>query len=411
MGLLAGTLAAVLLTLQNRSDDTGRPQGGRSGPAASPEPGAAAPTAPPVFSEMSDFGPKALDRTLRPEGWQPWSASFEQGGAAVECGLGGGVLLCSLYDERRRATWLEAKNAADGTPLWRYPEKGGLGDGERGVGLRGFDLHGRHAYVASSDQAGFDVLDLGDGKPVARLPGRSGYEPTAVRVHKGRVFVAYAGDGGVGAAGNMLFRAFSADDREQLWERVIRNAFPQSLDIVGDRVWITGLEETLTLAPKTGRTLARNPGNCTLPSRGALYVSCDGVRDARTLKKLDDDTPGGIAAVSRDGLILTSSRQSQGARVQAHDIRGTRGGWAFTADADDPVAVVADRVVTLGARGVRVFTLADGTLEASAGTFAGWPIEGGGSVGRPAQPGTTLVSGGAFYATFDDGTVLSAPVR
>ncbi|MBB1242173.1 serine/threonine-protein kinase [Streptomyces durbertensis] len=419
VGALVGTLTAVLLTVQNRDNGNGGPQGGSSGPAASPRPGAVQPAAPPVSSEMGDFGPRALDRTLQPDGWRPWTASFEPGGEAVECALAGGVLLCGLYDERRRASWMEARNPADGTHLWRYPAKGAPGDSERGVGLRGFDVHGRHAYVASSDQAGFDVLDLTNGKQVARLPGRSGYDPMAVRVHKGRVFASYSGDAGIGAAGNMLFRAFSLDDREQLWERVIPHAFTPSLDIVGDRLWLTGLTETQTLSPRTGRTLARHPGHCELPSRGAPYVSCDGVRDARTLKKLDDDTPGTVVAASRDGLILVENRSGgpRGARVQAHDIRGTRGGWSFVSDVDDPVAVVGDRVVTLGARGLRVFTLADGTLEASAGTFVGWPLAGGGtpvgggaSVGRPAQPGTAIVSGGAFYVTFEDGTVLSAPM-
>jgi hypothetical protein len=38
------------------------------------------------------------------------------------------------------------------------------------------------------------------------------------------------------------------------------------------------------------------------------------------------------------------------------------------------------------------------------------PLQGGASAGTPAQSITALVSGGAFFLTFEDGTVVSASV-
>ncbi|MFD5198657.1 hypothetical protein ACFWM7_00510 [Streptomyces sp. NPDC058375] len=129
------------------------------------------------------------------------------------------------------------------------------------------------------------MLNLPDGKPVARLPGRTGYDSSGARVHDGRVFVSYAGGGRAGSSTNMQFRAYDTDDRAQVWERVIPWAFPSSLDVVGDRVWLTGSRATSTLDPATGKTLAEIPRNCDRRIRNAPYDICGGaIMDARTLR-------------------------------------------------------------------------------------------------------------------------------
>ncbi|MEU1276773.1 protein kinase [Streptomyces sp. NPDC005805] len=416
-GLLAGVLTAAVLLLPD--DDPGPRTPGNAGPApersageggGSPGPSAAPParTAPVAASGMADFGPDALDRTLQPEDWRPWAVSFEGPGAADDCALSGDVLVCRLRDEATRRTGLEARDASDGSRLWRYPAEGepeptGL------FGVGGLDVDDRHAYVTAADGDGFAVLNLSDGKPVARLPGRTGYDPSVVRVHDGRIFASYAGGGGAGNSGNMLFRAYDAGDRAQVWERVIPWAFPPSLDIVGDRVWLTGTQATLTLDPATGKTLAEAPWNCDRRIRNAPYDACgDGIVDARTLRPVSGTRPRVPEAVSRDGLLFDEGDgRRQGSRyIRAVDVRSGNERWAVTWTRGDSVVVAGDRLLLFGAAGVRTFALDDGTPRASLDTVRNWPLEGGDS----AQPTTVLVSGGAYFLTFGDGTVMTAPV-
>ncbi|WP_460038207.1 protein kinase domain-containing protein [Streptomyces cavourensis] len=414
--VLAGVLTAVLLLLpddparRTPGDSRATPEGsaGASGatPSATPPPR----TAPIAASKMSDFGPDALDRTLQPEDWRPWAVSFEGPGAADDCALSGDVLVCRLRDEPTRQTRLEARDASDGSRLWSYPAEGEA-TGLLGVG--GLDVDDRHAYVTAADGEGFEVLDLSDGKPVARLPGRTGYDPSVVRVHDGRIFTSYAGGAGAGLAANMLFRAYDADDRTQVWERVIPWAFPPSLDIVGDRVWLTGSQATFTLDPETGKTLAEAPWNCDRRIRGALYDACNGrVVDARTLRPVGSGTyPGIPEAVSREGLLLVEGdgRRAGSRYIAAVDVRSGDERWTVPWTRGDSVVVAGDRLLVFGGDGVRTFALADGAPGAALSTVRNWPLEGG-TAGSNVQPSVVLVSGGAYFLAFGDGTVMTAPV-
>ncbi|MGY0067366.1 protein kinase domain-containing protein [Streptomyces sp. QTS137] len=405
-GLLAGTLTALLLPLLGEEDGAGANADERPTPSSSGSPGATGPAVPVVTSAMRDFGPDAMDRSNLPEGWSPWVASFEGSGRPLDCALSGTVIVCRLYDEGRQRLWLEARNASDGAALWQYPAENEMTD-KNSVG--GLDLDARHAYVTSADEDGFVVLRLSDGEPVGKLAGETGYRPSTARVHKGQVFVSYTGDGGVGTAGNMLFRAYSARDRQQQWERVLDSAFPLSLDVVGDRVWVDGLIESLTLDRATGKTVAGVPEYCRLPARGANHAICpDGVRDAGTLKQVSDVRTVIPSAVSRAGLAVTQGpgRRQGTPYLQAVDLLTGREQW-WVGAAGDPLALVAgDRVLTLGEAGVRSFELDSGEGEIQR-TYPDWPTEDtpGGPV--PARPGTAMMSGGALFLTFETGTVLS----
>ncbi|WGP12444.1 protein kinase [Streptomyces sp. SH5] len=413
-GLLAGVLTAALLLLPDDDPEPGTP--GNAAPAPDRSAGSTAPsatpparTAPVAVSGMADFGPDSLDRTLQPDNWRPWATSFDGPGAADDCALSGDVLVCRLRDEATRQTRLEARDASDGSRLWRYPAEGAP-TGLLGVG--GLDVDDRHAYVTAADGDGFDVLNLSDGKPVARLPGRTGYTPSVARVHEGRIFVSYTGVGGAGGAANMLFRAYDADDRAQVWERVIAWAFPPSLDVVGDRVWLTGSQETLTLDPATGKTLAEAPWNCDRRIRSAPYDVCGGgIVDARTLRKVGDTRAPSPEAVSRDGLLFVEGKGlREGSRyIQAIDARSGDERWTAPWKRGDSVVVAGDRLLTFGVNGVRAFALDDGAPEATLGNIRDWPRKGSAFDGVKAQPTTVLVSGGACFLTFDDGTVMTAP--
>lgn len=417
---LAGALTAVLLNLPGDPGEENRPPseaggktGGKTGETPvreeSPAP-AEARSAPVVSSDMGDFGPDALDRTRQPGGWRPWTASFDVPGEAQECALSGVVFVCRLWDESGKRMRLEARNAVDGTHLWRYPAD----DATAGAGgVRGFDVDSRHVYVGSPDEAGFDVLDLDDGKQAARLPGRIGYKPTVARVHDGRLFASYLGEGGPGTAINMLFRAYAIEGGAQQWERVIPMAFPQELDIAGDRVRVPGAQETLVLDPATGKTVARTPSYCSAPPRGALYLSCgSGIWDARTLEEVSGVRVGSPQAVSRDGLYVVEGPglPNGSPYLRALDARTGREQWAVTWTRGDRVAAAGDQLVTFGADGLRTFALGDGTPGPAVLGFQGWRRENDSRTGPLAQPNTALVSGRSFFLTFADGTILSAAV-
>ncbi|MFJ1594732.1 protein kinase [Kitasatospora albolonga] len=423
-GLLTAALAAVLVPpLLPGAGDTGNGAGASPGAgaatgaapgSASPrntaptEPDPAQPAAPVVTSAMTDFGPGARDRNRLPEGWSPWSSSFEDAGEPLECALGGKALVCRLYDEGRRLMWLEARDASDGSALWRYPAEGAT-TGNTPVSGLDLDPDGRHAYVSAADGEGFAVLDLDDGKQVAELPGRSGFLPTRARVHEGQVFTSYVERDGEGSSTRVLLRAHTVQDRdhEQQWEREIAGVFPQSLDIVGDRVWVDGPTGSHALDRRTGKSLAEVPDHCRLPARGAGHALCpDGVREAATLKKVSDARVGSPSAVSGDGLALN---RGEGLRegspyLEAVDLRTGRAKWWTPWTPGDPVLVAGETVLTLKGSGARLLALDTGK-ETRSLSYNGWPR---GRTDTAERPTTVMLSGGALFATFADGTVLSA---
>ncbi|WP_103535227.1 protein kinase [Streptomyces sp. SM11] len=385
------------------------PPAPRKAPAGPPPDSAADRTAPVAVDTTGDFGPDALDRTLQPEGWQPWITSVEGKGSASRCSLSGTVLVCVLWDQDSRWRRLEARNAADGTPAWRYPAD----DGGEGVESLPFvELDSRHVYTTSPDGTGVDVLDLGEGKRVARLPGRKGYQSAAARVHEGQLFVSYVAEGGLAEAGDVFLRAYSVEDREKQWERAMPSMRADSLDIAGDRLWLTG-GDTRTLDPKTGKDLDRISDHCPRPGRGDPYIAClDAVRETRTLRKVSDTRVDMLHGARHEEVVFVrgSGTAKGSAYLSALDPRTWREQWSLTWNHEDSVIVAGDRVLVFGSGGLRGFDLEHGTAVASRSAFRGWPREGEAVDAPLMRPSSLLVSGGSFYLTFEDGTLLSAPV-
>jgi tRNA A-37 threonylcarbamoyl transferase component Bud32 len=401
-GLVVGVATAVLMSML----DVGGSGGGddRTGRGGSDTPAAASPGTV-VSSGTSDFGPDALDRTKLPDSWSPWNASFKSDGTPLGCALSGTTLVCRLHKEPAQVS-LEARNAVDGTFLWRYPAEDAT-TAETDVGEP--DLDGTHVYAASEQQGGIAVLRLSDGRPVATLGAVNGYAPVKARVHKGRLFVAYLARAGAGSAGNVRVRAFATTgDRKQLWERGIGTAYPASLDITGDAVHINGPTESLNLDAATGETLAQAPEACEAMARGGAYLSCaSGVRDSATLKKVDGAyRTARPLALSLDGAVLATDGAapgSQEAELVARDIITGRVRWSQPWWATGSVRVAGDKAVAFAHDGVRTFDLDDGSPSMER-TYGGWPYGDDGHL----PPTVTLIHGGALFMAFEDGTLLTA---
>ncbi|MFE0803024.1 protein kinase [Streptomyces sp. NPDC058812] len=397
-GIAVGVVTAVL-TATLGDDDTGT--GGGGGAAGPGAPSAAPPTAF-VSSDMSDFGPDAMDRSKLPGDWSPWSTSFEGEGEPRGCVLGGTTLVCRLHQDSGRIS-LEARNARDGGLLWRYPS--GNDRATAGTGTAEPGLDGTYAYVPSSDEDGITVLRLRDGEPVATMGTRKGYSPVKARTHGGRLFVAYRENGGNGGA---LVRAFSATEgRKQLWERRLDSVEPGSLEVVGDSLHLHGRGGTLALDAEGGRTLAEAAERCEPVARGAAHLSCpSGVRDGTTLEKAEGDHRGErLMALSRTGVLLSSregATDAEQAELVARDVTTGRVRWTQPWSGRGILRIAGDQLVVADQEGVGTSVLADGLgVGTYRHTFSGWPTVGEG-------PTSTLVHGGAVFVTFEDGTVLSA---
>ncbi|WP_405796371.1 protein kinase domain-containing protein [Streptomyces sp. NBC_01506] len=411
---VVGVVTAVVISLWGGGGSGGGQGGGGGGGGGGAGGSSAPPAGVTVTSGMSDFGPDATDRTKAPDGWSPWSAEASEPsepGVPVTCALRGTTFLCSfrLPELGEYGGWLEARNASDGTLKWRYPEEG---TAETLVGFGNVDMDAERVYTQSADGDGFAVLDIATGEPVAKLPGAAGYRPARVRVHEGRVFTSYEGVSGVGGSGNMMFRAFSADSREQSWERVIHLAYPDSLDVVGDGdlLHVGTPVSTLALDVATGETVAQAPELCLMIARGAPYVSCtEGgaatMRDSATLKEVDVFRAALPAALSREGTVLVPASDNalfpEG--LEAYDIEtGVRRWGTEEWAAGDRAAVAGDRVLLAGAEDMRSVSLADGKDTAGRRSFEGWP--------EGVAPTAMLVSGGVVFLAFPDGTLVSANV-
>ncbi|MEU0955016.1 protein kinase [Streptomyces niveus] len=413
--VVVGAVTAVLISLWGGGSGEGQNEGGGSGGGGTGGGGtggsSAPPAAPTVMSTMSDFGPDATDRAKAPDGWSPWSAAPSEPKEAERCALRGTTLVCSFLaaepDEQGiRGGWLEARDASDGTSKWRYPEEGTT---RRVVGFGPVDMDAERVYTQAPDGDGFAVLDLATGEPVAKLPGEPGYRPSLVRVHEGRIFTSYEGASGEGGTGNMLFRAFSADDRKLVWERVINRAYQYSLDVVadGERLHLNSPSATFALDAATGETLAEVPEMCTALAQGGRYVSCSssGMRDSATLKKADVYRTALPVGLSRDGTVLvpTGGNAINPEGLDAVDMESGDRRWTTAEWAADSVAVVADdRVLIAGTDDMRSLSLADGEETAGRRGFEGWP--------EGEAPKAMLVSGGVVFLAFPDGTVLTAHV-
>ncbi|MFV0135282.1 protein kinase domain-containing protein [Streptomyces sp. HMX87] len=395
-GLVVGVATAVVMSVL----DGGGADGGGSGDGAAGAGGSAG-AAPSVLvsSDVSDFGPDAMDRSKLSGDWSPWQATFESDGEPRGCVLGDTTLVCRLHQESGGVS-LEARNADDGTFLWRYPD-GGTADGSDAAEP---DLDGTYAYASSARRDGISVLRLADGEPVATVDAPKGNPPRKVRVHGNRLFIAHRGGDGT------LVRAHSTTgDREQQWERRVDGMEPGSLETVGDSVHLHGRAASVSLDPVTGRTLAKVSERCEPMAAETAYVSCpSGVRDGRTLKPVTAaDLAGRPLAVSRDGTLLSSRRSTSDgyeAELVARDLRTGRVRWAEPWSGNGVARVAGDKVIAADESGVRLPELAGGG-DAFPRTFGGWPQPDG---ERSAPPPTSgLVHGGALFVTFENGRVLS----
>ncbi|MER7051748.1 protein kinase [Streptomyces sp. NPDC000351] len=398
-GLAVGVVTAVLAATLG-DDETGT--GGGGGGAAGAVTPSTAPSTVFVSSDMSDFGPDAMDRSKLPADWSPWNTSFEGEGEPRGCVLGGTILVCRLHQDSGRIS-LEARNARDGGPLWRHPSGNDRATAGTGTAEPGVD--GTYAYVPSADEDGITVLRLRDGEPVATVGARKGYSPVKARTQGGRLFVAYRESGGKGGA---LVGAFSATGkRERLWERRLDSAEPGSLEVMGDSLHLHGRGETLALDTEGGRTLAEAAERCEPVARGAAHLSCpSGVRDGTTLEKAEGDYQGErIMALSRTGVLLSSREgapDAEQAELVARDVTTGRVRWTRPWPGRGTLRIAGDQLLVADQEGVGTALLADGLgVGAYRDTFSGWSSAGEG-------PTSTLVHGGAVFVTFEDGTVLSA---
>lgn len=398
---VVGSVAAVLLATSGDGSGGGSASGGSS---ESPPPGVT------VTSGMSDFGPDATDRAKALDGWSPWSTSPQEPGEPRGCALNGTTLVCSYvrgewrYQERAEV-WLEARDASDGTPKWRYPAKGTV----PGVATFGrVEMDAERVYTLSPDGDGFTVLDIANGKLLARLSGDPGYRPATVRVSDGRVFTSFEGSSGEGAAGNMLFRAFAADSHRQLWQRQINRAYPQTLDVVadGDRLFLGSPTDSFSLDPATGKTLATTPHLCVAQAEGGRYVSCDDqlMRDSGTLKEADVYFARVPEGYGHQGTVYVavSGNEFNPQGLAAHDTKTGERLWTTDYAKGDTAVVAADRLLVTSPDGLRSLAISDGEQTAVPRAFEGWP--------ENEAPTQVLVSGGALFLAFADGTLLSAHV-
>ncbi|MFF5092458.1 protein kinase domain-containing protein [Streptomyces niveus] len=403
---VVGSVAAVLFATWG--DGSGNDSADGTGKGGSSE--RPAPAAVTVTSQMSDFGPAATDRAKAPDGWSPWSQQPQEPGEPRGCALNGTTLVCSYvrgewrYQERAEV-WLEARDASDGTPKWRYPAKGTV----PGVATFGqVEMDAERVYTLSPDGDGFTVLDIADGMLVARLSGEPGYRPTTVRLSEGRVFTSFEGASGEGAAGNMLFRAFAADSHRQLWQRQINRAYPQTLDVVadGERLFLGSPTDSFSLDPATGKTLATTPHMCVAQAEGGQYVSCDDelMRDSGTLKVADVYFARVPEGYGRQGTVFVAvnGNELNPQGLAAHDTKTGERRWATEYAKGDIAVVAGDRLLVTGPDGLRSLAMSDGEQTAVERAFEGWP--------ENEAPTRVLVSGGALFLAFADGTVLSAHV-
>ncbi len=408
-GLFVGVTAALLASLLGDGDGPGGGGAGGGGEAG----GAPAGSAPRVLvsSDISDFGPDALDQSKLVSDWTPWDDSFRTDGEPRGCVLGGTTLVCRIQKESGSYA-LEARSAADGGFLWSYPAQDAA---DAGIGPAEPDLAGGYAYVSSGrEEETITVLRLSDGESVATVDGAKGYTPRKTRVHGGRLFVALQRDGGSGADGTLVHAFSATGDRKRLWERRVDAMDPGSLDAADGVVHLHGRAESLSLDAENGRTLAEADERCVPVARGADYLSCpSGVREAEHMTKANGGPGGGERplALSRDGVLLTgrnSTSDDSPAELVARDLATGRERWKSPWSGTGLVRVAGDQVIVAGEDGVHRALLAEGGGGTSATGIGSWPDPG---LGGEAPPLTSmLIHGGAIYATFGDGTVLSGHV-
>ncbi|WP_431772569.1 protein kinase domain-containing protein [Streptomyces cucumeris] len=393
--LTAGLLITTLLPGPWDGDET-------ASDAAAPAPV----TAGPVVTGRTDIGARAVglgphadDRKRRPAGWKPWHARLPDGTPSA-CQLADAYLMCGVPGG------VEVRKAATGKRVWRYHDEGGRNDQSAGEFFPA--IGGDVVYAAEGD--GVVGLRLGTGKPVSHWPGAAGYVPTRAAAADGVVYIVYGGPAGVGTSASMLFRAYRASSGHRLWEKVHRSVFPQSMELVGDRLYAQGDTRGVALDTADGEATGEAPPCLPLVVR-AGRVYCDTaentttVRDPRTLKTLST-LPGGMVTAGTGRTAVTRITGTDGTMtLRGVDLltKGTR--WTRPSGTGEvTVPVHGDGFLSVDHRGLRPFSGADGRPSGKSVRYPGWPV-----VKDPSEwiPPLVLGDGGVLYLVFDDGTVVS----
>ncbi|APE23576.1 MULTISPECIES: protein kinase domain-containing protein [Streptomyces] len=414
--VVAGAVAvAVLATagvvLLNRTDGQG---GGTAGGAAGPSGGSTTPGAsgsgtpgPTALSQVvlpyggkgrgNDFGTAGTDRAYRPAGWAPWTAEVEPGGGA--CALSPKVLVCP--GNGGEVTGL---NAADGKRLWHVEG--------RGEGLRSGPQYpavvGDTAYVTGPEGVvSYGVLD---GKERRRLPG-----PGAEWAVKGTDLadgILYSTYVNVRDERSGLATAVRLGDGEELW-RTPLDGLPEVPVVAAGRVLVPFGSTPLSLDARTGKAGPRGTVRCgtfTVHTKSGSVLCSGGddrslaVVDPVTLKPLrtfgSSVTTG--PAVSADGIVAVVSGASD---LVTYDLASGRERWRTRTGATDRLYFAGDRLLTVDSSGVTSRPVAGPVDEGDVESYRpNWPD----GFAEPQVAGDALAAGGAVFATFPGGLVLSA---
>lgn len=376
-GLVAGPLAAVLFTLLG-PDRTG---GGEEPSAAPTRTGGTAPEPVPdgaeAVSASTRFGAHTLSYpepgtggSRRPDGWKPWAVTTDA--PLYGCVATARYLLCSGPEG------VEARRAADGTLLWKHPLALRPGEPAMVPAVSGDE----RVYLPE----GSDVLVAGldDGRPVSRWAGPAGFLPEMAMAAEGVVYVGYQGTGGVGFAGQMLFRAYRESDGTMLWETSLTAAYPASLTLGGGVLSVHGAgADSWQLDPATGRVVAEAPlcadavgpdGDlyCSAPDGGTRILAGGTLKEVRTV-------PGFPLAVNEDGIAVSLTENTAGADLMAVDVTTGEVLWTRAAPVGMPdnvgtgnVLLVGDSAIVLLPGRVVSLALSDGSVRGARDTADIW---------------------------------------
>ncbi|MFD3533921.1 protein kinase [Streptomyces sp. NPDC058664] len=403
---VAVVAAAGVVLLDRNGGQGGADAGGVAGPSASTSAGAPANQTPATLSQVmlpyggkghtNDFGGAGTDRASRPAGWAPWTAEVEPGGGA--CALSPKVLVCP-----GNGGAVTGLNAADGKQLWKVPG--------RGEGLRSGPQYpavvGDTAYVTGPD--GVVSYGLDDGRERGRIPAPGAdWAVKGTDLLDGVLYSTYVNrrDERTG-----LVTAVRLADGEKLWRSPL-DGLPEKPVAAAGRVLVPVGTTPVSLDARTGEVAARGTEYCadfTVHEKSGS-VLCSGRQDG-TVGVLDPGTlrlrhtlGSGVTAgpaVSADGLVAVVSA---GDTVVTYDLESGRERWRADGHSANRVYLAGDRVVTTGTRWVASYPASGPAGRDDVETYDpnlpdGVTVQ---------TPGEAIAAGGAVFATFPDGFVVSA---
>lgn len=420
---VAAVVTVVLLaTLPAGGDGGGAAGGGGAGAGGAggsggggPGAGGAEKDGPPVVTDggtavrTGDFGDDALRPERRPPGWSPWNASLPR---VNGCALGGRVLVCTTAEGG--AVGLDA---SDGTGRWTAP---GSRENEDTAMYPPPVIEGGVAYLPHHD--GVTAVELRSGEPLWDEPG-SGEQVQGLAVLDGVLVMSQLAPEGMSTVTALR----TAGDRKELWSFEDEMVF--TVSAVDGRAYLTH-----ALAPsdpsagyaadvsavglrsgeRTGRTRCRDfavrdtwvvcwePPDLT-GETGATVRTADTLEKLRTIAP---DVPVRTPPVlDDDGTILLN--QDDG-RLARYDLASGERLWDREGITDSPPeAVLQAGGRLLAYQGATVYATPAGDPDGAV-TRRSFAVEFKGSGPEDvALPVAVLVSGGAVFVVYDDGTALS----